>query len=69
MRNKIIYWIFKAIIMILLTPVLDSLLTEIIGKENSSGIIGILYICVFLYLVGEFFLKIKKKSNENNKQF
>jgi hypothetical protein len=67
MTNKTIYSILRAVIIILLTPVLNALLTEIIGKENSFGIIGFFYLCVFLYLVGEFFLKIKEKSEENNK--
>jgi hypothetical protein len=67
MTNKTIFTIIRAIIIVLLTPVLNNLLTEFIGKENSFGIIGFIYICLFLYMLGEIFFKIKEKREENNK--
>lgn len=66
MRNKVIYWIFKAIIVIILTPALNLFLTEVIGKDSAMVIIGLIYVCIFLYIISEIFIKEKNNKEKND---
>jgi hypothetical protein len=62
MKSRFVWLIIRLVCLILLTPAFVNGLNEAIGKEAGLGIMGLIWVCVILYLFGE--ILIRKKSDE-----